>query len=288
MSEIRGEERWVEVPGGEVYVRTWTPRSAQGDRPILLLHDSLGCVGLWRDFPERLARRLACPVIAYDRLGFGKSTARRELPSLNFIEEEAEVVFPALRQALGLHEVVLFGHSVGGAMALRMAALLGEPCRAVVTESTQAFVEERTLAGIRQAQQEFEKPESWAKLVRWHGDKSTWVLRAWTEIWLSPAFSSWSLEHALPNVRCPVLAIHGDRDEFGSAAAPGLIGRCVGGRSEVALLENCGHVPHREQPEAVLDRVARFLGRWAMVARPEEEAASPTPGLSPSDSPRRS
>jgi pimeloyl-ACP methyl ester carboxylesterase len=228
---------------------------------VVLLHDSLGCVDLWRDFPERLAGRLARPVIAYDRLGFGRSSARHELPSVNFIREEAEVYFPTVRRALGVAEYALFGHSVGGAMALLIAASPEEPCRAVVSESAQAFVEDCTLAGIRQAREQFERPEQLAKLARWHGDKAGWVLRAWTDVWLSPEFAAWGLGPDLPRVRCPVLALHGDQDEYGSVAFPRLIGSRAGGPSEVAVLEGCGHVPHRERPDDVLDRVAVFLGR---------------------------
>src|SRR5262245_15281551 len=200
------EDRFVEVPGGKVFVRTWTPSVGSGGSPLLLLHDSLGCVETWRDFPELLVRRLARPVIAYDRLGFGKSSVRRELPSVDFIREEAEVFFPTIRRAVGITDYGLFGHSVGGAMALSIAASPREPCRAVVTESAQAFVEDRTLAGIRRAADTFASPEQFAKLTRWHGDKARWVLSAWRDVWLSPAFATWSLEPDLPRVRCPVLA----------------------------------------------------------------------------------
>jgi pimeloyl-ACP methyl ester carboxylesterase len=261
VSDINSGDRFVEVPGGRVFVRTWTPRAGSDELPVVLLHDSLGCVDLWRDFPELLADHLTRPVIAYDRLGFGRSSPRGELPSVNFIQEEAEVYFPAVRRELGVAGYVLFGHSVGGGMALRIACSSGEPCRAVVSESAQAFVEDRTLAGIRQAREQFERPEQVGKLARWHGDKAGWVLRAWTDVWLSPAFAAWSLEADLPRVRCPVLAIHGDRDEYGSVAFPRLIGSLAGGPTEVAILEGCGHVPHRERPGDVLDRVAKFLGR---------------------------
>jgi len=253
------EDGFLEVPGGRVFVRTWTPRAGSGESPLVLLHDSLGCVDLWRDFPERLARRLARRVIAYDRLGFGKSSARREFPSVNFIREEAEEYFPAIRRALGITEYALFGHSVGGAMALVIAASSPEHCRAVVSESAQAFVEGRTLAGIREGRDRFKHPEQLAKLARWHGDKAQWVLSAWTDVWLAPAFASWSLEPDLPRVRCPVLAIHGDQDEYGPVEFPRFICSRIGGPSELAILAGSGHVPHRERPDDVLDRVAPFL-----------------------------
>lgn len=250
------EERFVEVPGGEVFVRTWRVGAGTG-APVLLLHDSLGSVALWRDFPEALARSLGRPVIAYDRLGFGRSGARDGLPSADFIAEEAERYFPAIVRALGITGFSLFGHSVGGAMALAIAART-PACQWVVSESAQAFVESRTLDGIRAAKAQFERPGQIERLVRWHGDKAQWVLDAWTRVWLSPAFASWSLEPDAGKVRCPVLAIHGDQDEYGSVEFPKRIVGSVAGVSQLAILPGCGHVPHREQRERVLELVSAF------------------------------
>lgn len=256
-------DAYLPVPGGEVFVRTWMPSASSHSIPLVLLHDSLGCVELWREFPARLAERLNRPVIAYDRLGFGRSSPRHELPSPQFIREEAEVQVPALCTALGLAEFVLFGHSVGGGMALLIAATQPTKCQAVITESAQAFVEERTRAGIRAAQALFQQPEQMARLRKYHGDKAEWVLRAWTETWLSPAFDEWTLGPDLPRVRCPVLAIHGDQDEFGSVAFPRFIVEHIGGPAELAVLEGVGHVPHRERPGDVLDRMAIWLASQA-------------------------
>lgn len=254
--EVRDES--VEVPGGSVFVRRWHPHSSQL-APIILLHDSLGSVELWRDFPAALAAATGRPLIAYDRLGFGRSAPRRARPLARFIAEEAESAFPALQRALGLRQFALLGHSVGGAMALMIAATHGAGCEAVITEAAQAWVEPRTLAGIRAAKQQFEDPAQLAKLARWHGDKAGWVLDAWTEVWLSAEFLPWSLDAHLAQVSCPVLALHGDLDEYGSVAFPRRITGGVGGRAELAILEGCGHVPHRERAQEVIDRITSFL-----------------------------
>jgi pimeloyl-ACP methyl ester carboxylesterase len=209
----------VDVPGGKIFLRRWGA-GVSNRAPIFLLHDSLGSVDQWRDFPEALANAAGREVIGYDRLGFGRSAPRTERPSVDFICEEAGTYFPALRRALGIPRFSLFGHSVGGAMALVIAASRSEECEAVVTEAAQAFVEPRTLAGIRAAKTLFGEPEQFERLARWHGEKARWVLDAWTEVWLSAEFSSWSLDGHLGQVRCPVLAIHGDLDEYGSVEFP--------------------------------------------------------------------
>lgn len=230
--------------------------------PVVLLHDSLGCVGLWRDFPAELAARLGCPVIAYDRLGFGRSSARDAAPSPRFIEEEAESAFPALRKTLDLGEFRLFGHSVGGSMALAIAAN-SDGCLGVVSESAQPYVEQRTLDGIRMAEARFARPEEFARLARWHGDNAHWVLRGWIDTWLSPAYADWNLDAVLRRVACPVLAVHGENDEFGSVAFPAHIVSRVAGPAKELVLADCGHVPHREMPDVVLRRVAACFGEKA-------------------------
>jgi pimeloyl-ACP methyl ester carboxylesterase len=251
-------DSWVEVPGGKVFTRRWDVAST--DRaPLILMHDSLGCVELWRDFPAELARATGRPVIAYDRLGFGQSELLRTRPSVNFVREEAESVFPVLLQQLAVDRCVLLGHSVGGAMALAAAALHGESCEAVITEAAQTFVEPLTLAGIRAATQQFSNPAGLARLARWHGERAAWVLDAWTEVWLSPEFASFTLDDLLPRIECPALAIHGDRDDYGTAEFPRHIARRVRGTAQIAILEDCGHVPHREKKPDFLQRVTAFL-----------------------------
>jgi pimeloyl-ACP methyl ester carboxylesterase len=248
----------VDVPGGSVFVRLWS-LGRRNRPPIILLHDSLGCVDLWREFPEALAKATTRDVIAYDRLGFGKSTPRIERPSVGFVFEEAEIFFPAIQRGLGLTRFSLFGHSVGGAMAIVVAASQGEGCEAVITESAQAFVEPLTLSSIRAAKERFGDPTELEKIAKWHGDKAKWVLDAWTGVWLAPEFLTWNLNQHLGKVRRPVLAIHGDMDEYGSVEFPRCITSKVNGPSELAILNHCGHVPHRERKDEVLRLTASFL-----------------------------
>jgi pimeloyl-ACP methyl ester carboxylesterase len=242
-----------------LYAKSWRPEEAEGRPPILLFHDSLGCVELWREFPEALCAETRRRVIAYDRLGFGRSEPRSDPLQPSFIGDEALLAVPALRDQLGFGDFVAFGHSVGGGMAVGCAARFPRQVAALVTEAAQAFVEERTLAGIRAAKAELTQPAGLVRLEKYHGARARWVLDAWTETWLGPAFASWRLDSELHQVRCPVLAIHGDEDEFGSPQQAERIGALARGPASVRILAGCGHVPHRARPDEVMSAVQEFL-----------------------------
>lgn len=267
------EERFVDVLGGAVYVKRWRPRPRSPSlaetqpTPLVLMHESLGCVGAWRDFPAVLCDRLQRPVVAYDRLGFGKSSARVGLPSQRFISEEAELCFPSVLEALRIEGFFLLGHSVGGSMAVSCAARFPRRCRGIVTESAQAFVEDRTREGVRSARATFSEPANFDRLARHHQDKARWVLDAWTETWLSSTFSSWSLHEELSRTMCPALVLHGDGDEYGSLAHPRAIAQGVRGPATLRIIHGCGHVPHRSHQEEVVAAVEDFFRRYGAESK---------------------
>jgi pimeloyl-ACP methyl ester carboxylesterase len=252
------EERYVDTPRGRLFVRVWGDL-APHTVPIVLLHDSLGSVELWRDFPALLADATGRAVVAYDRLGFGKSDPYPGRLNIDFVRVEAHFGLAPVKAALGIGRMVLFGHSVGGGMSVAAAAAFPDAVAAVITLSAQAFVEDRTTAGIREAKAGFQAPGQIDRLARYHGDKAQWVLDAWTETWLSPEFAGWTLDDDLRALRCPLLALHGDRDEYGSRLHPERIARLAGGGGQFLILENCGHVPHREVPELVLRATGVFV-----------------------------
>ncbi|MGO4004096.1 alpha/beta fold hydrolase [Pseudomonas fluorescens] len=259
---ITQKDHWVNTPYGQVFARSWHPHNeepAQNTAPIILFHDSLGCVELWRDFPTRLAKATKRCVVAYDRLGFGQSDPHPGDWSYHFIREEAQRYFPFIRSSLGINRFIAFGHSVGGAMATNCAALFPEQCLALVTESAQAFVEERTVSGVRSAKEQFQQPGQIERLQKYHGDKARWVLNAWTQTWLSPSYADWSIEKGLPAIQCPLLVIHGAEDEFGSTLHPQRFANLARKEVELLILSDCQHVPHREKPESVIDAVGRLL-----------------------------
>lgn len=229
--------------------------------PIVLFHDSLGSVELWRSFPENLCLATGRPVIAYDRLGFGRSDPFQGEWTTSFIRAEADTFFPVLRERLGIDDFIAMGHSVGGAMAALCAAEFPAACRALITESAQAFVEDRTLQGILEAKAAFQQEGQLERLARYHGDKARWVLEAWTETWLCPEFRSWSLDADLSAVVCPALVIHGEEDEFGSVRHAWRIAAAIAGETRVEILPGCRHVPHREAEAAITALIKGFLDR---------------------------
>lgn len=258
MTTIEQRDALLRLGEHQLFTHSWMPSDPKADRltPILLFHDSLGSVELWRSFPEKLAVATGRRVVAYDRLGFGRSDPHPGKLGIGFVADEAESVVPQLCDQFGIGDFIACGHSVGGCMAIETAARRPERCRALVTIAAQTFIEDRTLAGIRVAQRDFQDPDNLARLARYHGDKTAWVLDAWIGTWLSPAFADWTLDRPLASVRCPVLAVHGELDEYGSTRHPR---RIAEGRGEALILAGVGHVPHREAEDVLVAAIAGFL-----------------------------
>lgn len=262
MLSISHQSHTIPTPQGALFAQVWSHDLAQG-APIALLHDSLGCVALWRDFPEQLVQATGRTVVAYDRLGFGQSAPHPGTLPLSFVADEARQGLAAVLDGLGLDDFVALGHSVGGGMAVCAAATHHTRCQALITLAAQSFVEARTTAGIRTAAQQFAQPGAIDKLVKYHGDKADWVLHAWTDTWLSADFAKWRLDAALAQVHCPTLVIHGEHDEYGSAAHPQAIANQVQGPATLALLPDCGHLPHKEHTAHCLALIQTHLGKAA-------------------------
>jgi pimeloyl-ACP methyl ester carboxylesterase len=254
------------VDGARLHAeRLAAPRG--GDGPVVvLLHEGLGSVGLWRDFPERLAEATGLEVLAYDRAGHGASDpAGPGARTPAYFHEQASVLERVLTAA-DVREAVLFGHSDGGTIALLAAALHPARVRAVVAEAAHVFVEERTLAGIREAERAVAGGDLLARLARHHADKAASVAAAWSGMWLHPAFRDWNVEAELRRVRCPVLVLQGTEDEYGTEAQVHAIARGVAGPARFAILPGLRHTPHREDPGAVLRLVAEHLAGAGLIA----------------------
>jgi pimeloyl-ACP methyl ester carboxylesterase len=258
-ADIQVSDKHIAAPRGRLFARAWSPAGPVHAPAVILLHDSLGCVALWRDFPAALAARTGRRVIAYDRLGFGRSDPYPGPLPLDFIDHECRAALPPLLAAFDVGRFVLFGHSVGGGMSVAGAAAFPARCAGLITESAQIFPEPLTFDGVRHARAVFVPGSApYERLTRYHGGKADWVLRSWIDTWLDPDFVL-ALAPAMRALACPVLALHGDRDEYGSVAQPKMLCDTAPGPSTLHILKDCAHVPHRDRPEEVLDAVAAFL-----------------------------
>ena len=251
-------EKMISMPHGQIYAKQWQIEGSL-KAPIILLHDSLGCVALWRDFPAQLAQVTQRSVIAYDRLGFGQSSIHPSQLKLDFVVDEATHAFQAVLQAFDIDQFVVLGHSVGGGMAVACAATYPKQCVALITEAAQAFNELKTKQGIQAAAESFQEPEQVARLAKYHADKAQWVLDAWINTWLSEGFATWHLEQEAAQIQAPSLILHGEYDEYGSNAHPQRFAAHIGALATVKILEGCHHVPHKEQPDYVLKTIQDFL-----------------------------
>jgi pimeloyl-ACP methyl ester carboxylesterase len=227
--------------------------------PVVFLHDSLGCISLWRDFPARLGAAAGRPVFAYDRQGYGGSSpfdsVRR---AKTYLEKEADLL-PRVLDAAGIDRASLFGHSDGGTIALLAAAKHPDRVESILVEAGHVFIEGLTLRGIRHALGAYKVTDLRERLVRHHGAKVDALFEAWHGTWLSEEFRAWNIERFLPSIVCPTLVLQGDQDEYGTEAQVEAILRQVSGPARKAWLPGVAHAPHKEVPDRILELAADFL-----------------------------
>ncbi len=230
-----------------------------GAPTLVFLHEGLGSLAMWKDFPERVAGATGCPGLVYSRPGYGRSSPA-VLPRMpDYMHTEAQRILPALLDQLGIADPLLIGHSDGASIALLHAASGGgRPVRGVVALAPHVFVEDASIASIAGARREYETTDLRDRLGRYHADPDA-AFRGWNDIWLSPGFRDWNIEACLPGVRCPLLLIQGLDDEYGSTAQLDAIEREVGGKVARLELADCRHSPHRDQPEATVAAIAEFV-----------------------------
>jgi pimeloyl-ACP methyl ester carboxylesterase len=230
---------------------------AKGAPVMVFLHEGLGSVAMWRDFPAKLARAAGCNALLYSRYGYGRSDALTAPRRPNYMHDEARKALPELFEKLGIAQPVLFGHSDGASIALIYAA--SYPTRAVIALAPHVFVEEIALEGIRAIRQEYEISDLREKLARYH-DHPDSAFRGWSEAWLDPSFRNWCIEDELQRIECPMLAVQGFNDEYATMEQIDRVAR-LASRVDVLKLLNCRHSPHRDRPAALIDAVLHFLDR---------------------------
>ena len=250
------------VEGAPLRIEYEWAGSAGVDAPVLVfLHEGLGSVAMWRGFPARLCDAVGLRGLVYSRPGYGRSSPRGEDEkwSPDFMHRQAREVLPALLRELGVEQPWLFGHSDGGSIALLYAAAFPQALRGAVVLAPHILVEELSVSSIRQARETYLGTDLKQRLGRYHDDADS-AFWGWNDVWLSPAFRNWSIEEEIRAIRCPLLAIQGEDDEYGTLAQIRGIARRV---PQARLLEipKCGHSPHKDQPEVVIEAVKRFVAR---------------------------
>jgi pimeloyl-ACP methyl ester carboxylesterase len=250
------------VAAGRRLEYRWIPAARPDAPPLVFLHEGLGSLALWSDFPDRLAAATGSGALIYSRYGFGRSEPLREPRAPDYLEREALDALPAVLEDRGIERPVLVGHSDGATIALIHAAAGRRPVRGLVLEAPHVFVEDVTIRGIEHARAEYDAGRLRGKLQPWHEDVDA-TFRGWADLWLLPGFRAWNIERILAGIHCPVLGIQGDEDRYGTAAQLEAIEREASGPVETMMLARCGHAPHAEQPEIVLAAMAGFIAGLA-------------------------
>ena len=233
---------------------------------IVLLHEGLGSISMWRDFPRRVAEATGHEVLVYSRQGYGRSSPLVGPRSVRFMHEEALVVLPEVLDALDVRRPILLGHSDGGSIAIIHAGGSERAVAGLVLLAPHVMVEDISVASIAQARVAYAETDFRARLGRHHEDVDG-AFRGWNEVWLRPDFRDWSIEEYLPRIKCPVLAIQGEEDEYGTMEQVDRIGRAIP-HARVLKIARCGHSPHRDSAEDVLEAIRGFLGGVLMTNRP--------------------
>ncbi|GAB4351161.1 MAG: alpha/beta hydrolase [Gammaproteobacteria bacterium] len=251
-------------------------RAAKSGIPALVfLHEGLGSLSMWKDFPARVADATGCEVLVYSRQGYGRSDPVEVPRPLTYMHDEGLRVLSKVLDAAGLGEVVLVGHSDGGSIALIHAGGVGDPrVRGLILMAPHVFNEPMCVASIREARTAYETTDLREKLQRFHGDNVDCAFWGWNRAWLDPDFMQWNIEEYLDGVRVPVLLIQGEEDQYGSLSQLEAIERQVRGPVERLVLPRCAHSPHRDQPEATLEAIARFIDRRFPEARSVSQSVS--------------
>ena len=226
---------------------------------LVFLHEGLGSIAQWRDFPRRLSINTGLPVLVYERWGYGSSDALDTQRTIRYLHDEAMTSLPEVLQQMDINDAILIGHSDGGSIALMFAASHKNMVRGIITEAAHVFVEEVTITGIRKAVELYETTDLKDRLYQYHKDNTEPMFRAWADTWLSAEFRNWNIEEYLPQITSPLLVIQGEKDEYGTKAQVESIMKQVAGPVKGLLIPDCGHVPHHQARERVLAEMTRFI-----------------------------
>jgi pimeloyl-ACP methyl ester carboxylesterase len=250
----------IVVKGARLETR-WVGPPPEDAPTLVFLHEGLGSVSMWRDFPDRLALETGCGALIYSRAGYGKSDPAPLPKPVRFMHDEAEILPEVLAQ-MKIREHILVGHSDGASIALIHAG--SRPAvglKGMILEAPHVFTEPHGLTSIAKMAEIYRTTDLRDRLARHHGANVDVAFRGWNDVWLHPDFRPWNIEEVLPAIQAPILILQGEDDEYGTWRQVEAIERQAGGPVEAIALADCGHSPHREQPERTLQAMAEFVGR---------------------------
>ncbi len=259
----QGDGFFIEIADRKLAVRCWGP--SPGTTPVLLLlHEGLGCVELWKTFPKALHLATGLSVVAYSRTGYGRSSAAALPRPLDYMEREALDVLPAVLAALNLEKAILIGHSDGASIAAVLGGLADSRVRGLCLIAPHFFAEDSGLDAIATTRKSYVTGDLRARLAKYHNDPDN-AFFGWADAWLHPDFRNWDIQDYLPGVQVPVLAIQGVQDAYGTKAQIKALRDGLLAPFDSLMVENCGHAPHLEHQELVVRKLTEFLNRLQRI-----------------------
>ena len=238
----------------QIYYKYFWEKSR--NKTLVMLHEGLGSIEQWKQIPDMIFNHSQHNVLVYDRTGYGKSSvAPKDYPA-DYLRFEANIILPQLISSLNLENISLLGHSDGGSVALLFAAFHPKIAEKVITEAAHVIIEDISRKGISEVKEIYAtklKP----LLTKHHGEKTDWVFYHWANTWLNKDFHDWNMFEELKTIECPILAIQGENDEYGSIEQLNIINTVD--TSEIFLIKNCGHHPHFQKAEITLEKILSFL-----------------------------
>jgi pimeloyl-ACP methyl ester carboxylesterase len=257
---LQETQGFFDIAGVKLEYQLLSPAESDAAPTLVLLHEGLGCVAMWKDFPRQLAQLSGCRVLSYSRAGYGGSDPCLLPRPLSFMHHEGQNVLPKILSAAKIDRAVLVGHSDGASIALICAgSLTDHRIAGLILMAPHVFVEGLTLSSIREAKTAFETTDLRERLTRYHGKNVDCAFWGWNQAWLDQGFVDWNLEVFLPEIEVPVLMIQGREDQYGTIQQLDKINGSLPHGAELALLPDCGHSPFRDQPTETLQAVSAFL-----------------------------
>jgi pimeloyl-ACP methyl ester carboxylesterase len=256
--DMKAIERTVKISGHSLFTQQIYVSDEIKAPVLVFLHDALGCVSSWKNFPSNLCELTGLNGLVYDRIGHGQSSPTSTMRNVDYLEHEAAVILPKMLSKFGISEKILVGHSDGATIALIYEAI-HQNCDALISISGHMMVEDITMQAVAKTASQLLEEGQLDNLEKHHGDKAKKLVNDWKGIWLSNDFKSWNIKDQIHEIDCPTMVIQGRNDEFATESHAVAISNGIGSLAETLMPDNCGHFPHKEIPEMILKAISKFV-----------------------------